>query len=109
MVFDQEQVRSLAYQIVRIMGFEPVETVGPGNLICMIDKWSIYIPEYYQSYIVLKFLDDSMNPYEAADIAMRFCKVFDILNIRVMLETEHGRIGSRNDYSSVTADETVVQ
>jgi len=108
MQINHEGLNILVHQIVRTMGCDPAGETADNTLIRVDDDWTIYLPENDPTCVVIGF-DHLMNPHAAADIAMRFCKILDMVGVQVMVETEYNKIYGMYDSSSVIVDVPVVQ
>ena len=96
MEFNHAQLKTLAQQIVRTMGMEPITYTTKEDYIFMEDGWVIYLPEHDPSYVLIEFYSH-MDPNLAADIAMRFCKITDALRIRVMVRMNYDCMSGIHD------------
>lgn len=103
MELNQEKLRTLIHQIVRTMGMDPVAEISNPSRIWVDGDCRVTIPEDMPSCVVIEF-DDDMNPHESADIAMRFCKILDLIGVEVMVATKFDDLYGMYDSSSMIID-----
>jgi hypothetical protein len=89
MDFCNQEFSFLIQQIVRTMEMEP--EVENDSVIWVDNDWKIHLPDDDPSCVVIEF-DDLMNPHAAADIAMRFSKVLDLMGANVMVATKYNEL-----------------
>lgn len=75
----------LINQIVRTMGIDTVAGIDGDSHFIMAEGWYVSWPMGQESYVFIGF-DEKMDANNVADLAMRFCKILDILNVQVFVD-----------------------
>ena len=101
---NNQMLSLLTNQIIRTMGMEPEVDTDDEKLIWVDEDWKIFLPGDDSSCVVIEF-DNLMNPHAAANIAMRFSKIFDLFNVHVVVGHEFNSFDSTT-YIGSTGDST---
>ncbi len=87
MYLNHREFSFLMQQIVRTMGMDPFSEVDGGTNLIMDVGWNIYWTDDDESCVNISF-DHEIDPHVAAEIAMRFCRILDLMDIEVIVDDD---------------------